>query len=188
MAFKVHCQIDGLKELIGRLTGLKMKMRNKILRTATTKAARLIAKKAKQKCPVRMTGGQVARQAKRLRKEGIAAPPKIAAASNITPLKLLKKSIGQKVKTYKSGVVVGIVGPRKGFRAEIGKRVRKGKKSNVGDPIYADPVNYAHLVELGTKHSKAQPFLRPALEESKDEIRAIFAEEIRAGLAAASVR
>jgi HK97 gp10 family phage protein len=52
--------------------------------------------------------------------------------------KLLKKSLGQRTKTYKNGRVVVIVGPRHGF-----KQVIKGVAKN--------PVRYAHLVEYGAK-------------------------------------
>lgn len=49
----------------------------------------------------------------------------------------LRKSLGQKVKLYKNGVAVAIAGPRKGFKTT----------DDFGRPV--DPVNYAHLVELG---------------------------------------
>lgn len=85
--------------------------------------------------------------------------------------KLLQKSIGQKVKTYRqSGVVVGIVGPRKDVRTAD-----------------QNPVKYAHIVERGRKGvtvrrkrvlanaarvfgkhvrpAAAQPFLAPALRD-----------------------
>jgi hypothetical protein len=53
--------------------------------------------------------------------------------------KLLKKSIGKKVKTYaRTNAVVGIVGPRTGFAQVI-------------DGHKHDPAKYGHLVEGGTK-------------------------------------
>ena len=36
------------------------------------------------------------------------------------------------------------------------------------------PVEYAPWIELGTKNTSAQPFLRPALLESKSEIKQIL--------------
>ncbi len=55
----------------------------------------------------------------------------------------LRKALGRKVKTYrKSRVVVGIVGPRKGFLVTIGG-------------VRVDPANYAHLVEYGRGPVKA---------------------------------
>lgn len=63
----------------------------------------------------------------------------------------LKRSIGKKVKTYRqSGTTAVIIGPRTGFNTEEGR----------------NPTKYAHLVELGTDHSAAKPFLRPALHEN----------------------
>lgn len=38
-------------------------------------------------------------------------------------------------------------------------------------------VEYAPYVEFGTKRMKAQPFLRPALDDVKDEVRDIFKKE-----------
>ncbi len=83
---------------------------------------------------------------------------------------LLRKSLGRKVKVYK-GAVVGIVGPRKGFKIQVGVRMRGPNK---GTPVYMDPVRYAHLVENGTSHSAAKPFLRPAFEATKGLIVTAF--------------
>jgi HK97 gp10 family phage protein len=181
--FKVEGKFEGLEQLVSRLTGLKTAMKNKILRRATLKASRVVAKRAKALCPVRLTEKQQQRQIKSLKKKGIAAPTfSAAAAKNIEPAKVLKKSIIAKVKADKrGGGVIGLIGPKKG-KIKIGQRIRKGKKSNVGDPIYEDASNIAHFVELGTKRSRARPFLRPALKESRSEIESIFAAEVRAGL------
>lgn len=83
----------------------------------------------------------------------------------------LKRSIGKVVRLYKKrGVIWGGVGPRKGFKVIIdGKAV--------------DPTKYAHLVERGTVRTKANPFLRRALDENKSEAKRIMAERIRAGIA-----
>jgi HK97 gp10 family phage protein len=52
---------------------------------------------------------------------------------------LLRKSLGRKIKSYRNGaVIVGIIGPRKGFRLVIN-----------GVPV--NPVKYAHLVEFGRR-------------------------------------
>lgn len=49
------------------------------------------------------------------------------------------------------------------------------------DSVYVGTnVEYAPYVELGTRRSKAQPFLRPAIEKHKDEYKRI-AEEILKG-------
>lgn len=68
---------------------------------------------------------------------------------------LLKKSIGTKVKTYKSGVVVGIIGPRKGFRRPVivSRATKKGERKGTAGVrvVYRDPAKYAHLVHGGTQ-------------------------------------
>ena len=70
----------------------------------------------------------------------------------------LKKSLGIKVKAYRrTGVALAIIGPRRG-RARP-HPTRPGKMIN--------PTNYAHLVELGTRRTSPQPFLRPAEKSAK---------------------
>ena len=69
----------------------------------------------------------------------------------------LKASLALNVrKTKRAGVTVRI-GPKASYRVI-------GKKMNV-----VRPQNYAHLVELGTVHSAANPFMRRASESSKHE-------------------
>ena len=92
------------------------------------------------------------------------------AAKRMAPVETgtLKKSLGIKIKTYAwPGVVWAGVGPRQGFTG-VGPDGRR-----------RDPVNYAHLVELGTTHSPAQPFLRPALDTQKPMAMAILTREIK---------
>lgn len=89
---------------------------------------------------------------------------------------LLRKSLGVRVRTYLArGVVVAVVGPRRGFRRDV---------PGVGT---VDPVNYAHLVEYGTNKSAAKPFLRPAWDENKERIvaamRGILEESLRSARA-----
>ncbi len=104
----------------------------------------------------------------------------------VGPTGLLKKSLGSVIKTYSSGAVVGIVGPRTGFtKTGRGKKTRR-KETALGAKFRAAgvrPTLYAHLVEFGTRPhaigkgslvrkgiqrgrghpgSKAQPFLGPA--------------------------
>jgi hypothetical protein len=74
---------------------------------------------------------------------------------------LLKKSIGSKVKTYPNGKIIGIVGPRSGFRQQVVTRGRKGailrtKKGLKlfmagGKDTVRNPLKYAHLTELKRK-------------------------------------
>lgn len=59
---------------------------------------------------------------------------------------LLRKSIGTKIKTYKTGVVVAIIGARTGFKREVTVKGPRGSYTQLRNPVY-----YAHLVEFGTK-------------------------------------
>lgn len=83
----------------------------------------------------------------------------------------LKKSLGKKAKTYKNnGITWVAVGPRTGFET-IGE---DGKKN--------DPNKYAHLVEKGTYKTKAQPFLRPAFDETKGKVLKDLEAKIKQGI------
>lgn len=79
---------------------------------------------------------------------------------------LLRESIGFNVKKMR-GEYSARIGPRTGFAKTIGTRT-KGK--NAGKPKLKIPNKYAHLVELGTSHSAANPFLRPAAISTQGEV------------------
>jgi len=85
---------------------------------------------------------------------------------------LLKKSLGITVKKLRNGVTTSRIGPRSGFKGKsLGFKISKrGKTKGQLTERFANPVNYAHLVEYGTSHSAAQPFIRPAIESSKGEV------------------
>jgi len=162
MGFHVKHKFDGLKELLATTRGLKSNISKRILKKATTKASQSV---------------------------------RDAAKSNLASSKrtgTLRKSMSFKVKVYKNGTVIGIIGPRKGSKQVINGR-------NI------DPTHYAHLVELGRKpvvaksakmlsdgtiiygrrvaRAEAKPFLRMALEDNKSKVVAIMSREIKAGLA-----
>lgn len=85
---------------------------------------------------------------------------------------LLHRSIGVRVKRYsRSGVIYAAVGARRSVvgTTEDGRRIV--------------PANYAHLVEFGTRHSKAKPFLRPALDHNKNRVFNGMAAATRKGMA-----
>lgn len=45
--------------------------------------------------------------------------------------------------------------------------------------VIGTPVEYGPHVELGTSRSKAQPYLRPAIEENRDTIKKIITDELK---------
>lgn len=164
--FTIKGKLEGVGDVFKRIENLKRSARNKILRPAINSAASVVLKAAKAKVPERSN-----------------------APLNIESLKLLKKSLGRKSKTYPSGAVVAIVGARKGFRAQIGVRVRNGVKSKIGDPIYEDPANIAHLVEFGhggPHPAPPHPFLRPAYDETKGQVTSLIASKVKEGIAKAA--
>jgi len=90
---------------------------------------------------------------------------------------LLRRSIGKKVKVYKrTGVVWGAVG------------IRKGYKTQLPDGSWRNPEMYAALVERGTRTTRAQPFLRPAMDANRERALSILADAVRAGLAKEAAR
>ena len=110
----------------------------------------------------RLKGGKQ-RQALRA---GVKAAASLQAkeAKRSTPerTKQLKRSIGWKDKTFSAtNTVIGIIGVRRGFATTI-----KGKRVN--------PAKYLHLVELGTRHSKARHFLREAARATRKQATQAF--------------
>jgi phage protein, HK97 gp10 family len=47
---------------------------------------------------------------------------------------------------------------------------------------------YAHLVEFGTSHSAAQPFIRPAIDAKGEDAIAVIGEQLWAGIAAEATK
>lgn len=103
-------------------------------------------------------------------------------------LGLLRKSFGKKVRTYKSGITVGVVGPRRGFRS-TGRLIRWNQTEII------DPVRYAHLVEHG--HGGPRPaspkrFMKQAFNHSRgqatDRFSSKFSVEVMAEAAKAAAK
>lgn len=90
----------------------------------------------------------------------------------------LRKSLGIKQKTYKNGVVVTLVGARKGFDTTMTVKNRNGESVTVA----VKPSRYAHLVEFGDADTQAQPYLRPAWDAAKGSVPGVLANEIFAGI------
>jgi HK97 gp10 family phage protein len=92
---------------------------------------------------------------------------------------LLAKSIGLTVRRVRRKLqyqnrYTARVGPRGGFRVSLGTAIARKTKGNKvkGQPYekIKDPRFYAHLVEYGTSHSAANPFIRPALASCESKI------------------
>lgn len=97
---------------------------------------------------------------------------------------LLQESIGITVRKVRSGRMRGEHTARVGPRGGRGRRITRIIKSVNADGSvelryrreYADPTKYAHLVELGTAHSPARPFLRPAILSNQSKIPGLLAK------------
>lgn len=118
-----------------------------------------------------------------------ALKPLLASARSLARVRtgLLRRSLHWKTLTYRrSGVVVGLVGARTGFKAtRQGKRTITplGKKYKA---LGINPVRYAHLVEFGhggPRPARPYPFLRPAWDANKALVARIVQAEVAAGLA-----
>lgn len=56
------------------------------------------------------------------------------------------------------------------------------KPEDIRQVVIGPNVDYAIYQEFGTKYMKAQPYMRPALEDNVDNIRDIFFKEINLAL------
>jgi HK97 gp10 family phage protein len=105
-------------------------------------------------------------------REGMKPVLKTARATAPSDTGLLKKAMGLTVRKGKNGITAR-VGARTGFKKQV---TRKGKS------VMADPSKYSHLVEYGTSHSAAKPFIRPAVENNTSEITAGLAKGYEKGM------
>jgi HK97 gp10 family phage protein len=94
---------------------------------------------------------------------------------------LLAKSIGLTVRRVRRKLqymnrYTARVGPKSGFRVSLGTAIarkdnpKRGRVKGKPYQVFKDPRFYAHLVEFGTSHSPAKPFIRPAMESSESKI------------------
>ncbi len=194
----INGRVVGLEDLTRRLEGVKRGIRNKLLRKATKKGSQRVLAAAKARADraafkyfsVRQgkviksgyTLGQLAslstgpgakvRETLRSLKENFGAPSRRRTGT-------LKKSLGIKMTTTRRGTVLGVIGPRRGFKTQVGTT---GK----GKPIYEDPANIAHLVEFGhggPHPAPPHPFMRPAWQNSASQVAAIYRDVLGAGIA-----
>jgi hypothetical protein len=152
--------IDGISPLMDKLARFPIAIRT-AFRRAARKIGGQVAKIARAKAPSRKAMIRVGDQLVRMYGASLA----------------LKKSIAVKVVTTKKGVVMAIVGPKKGTSTKVFIAYYKPSKSKVAQRnvmIEAKPTKYAHLVEKGFNAKiwasnkrirvSAKPFLRPALD------------------------
>jgi hypothetical protein len=106
------------------------------------------------------------------------------AAKVSTRTGTLAKAQRIKVKVYRQFTHVAIIGPARNFK-RAGKKITRGRKTRVpfrrGLRHTIRPGRYAHLVERGTKRSKASPFIKPsesAIPRFRDEAARAIAREI----------
>ena len=105
---------------------------------------------------------------------------KFAKSEEVTNVALEKA--GEHLRSEIQGMTPVRKGPSGGaLKAAIVKGEVINGKIQIG-PSQQGPAFRAHFVEFGTSKMPAQPFMRPAFEQSKSTIENIMASEIRKGL------
>lgn len=119
-----------------------------------------------------------ARKAVRIAVNRASAPVKaavVAGAERLRRFGYLAKAQRIRVRIY-GGKFVSVIGPTRKFVRTKGKITRGPKK---GEARRFRPANYAHLVELGTEHGRARPFLMPALAATKGTYARLIRSEVK---------
>jgi hypothetical protein len=165
VAFAIQVKITGLQDSLKRLTSLDAKVRKKTLREALKAGAVELRKEARALAPV-------------------STDPRLVPG-------LLKASMGEKIKVYRSGTVVAIIGPRSGFkknkktgqreRTAIGRRAERvaGKKNLGKQALSQNPTQYAHLAGPGRKQTFMTDALANAQARAGEAIKAVIEEAVR---------
>jgi len=107
-------------------------------------------------------------------------------AVNLSPVGQYPKGSGKVGGKLRNSLSYSTDGEVKGLNSST------GQKANLDDGVKPNPdknsviigtnVEYAPYVELGTSKMAAQPYLNPALELNKGNIKKIFADAIRKGV------
>ena len=140
MGWKIRGNLTGVQSMVDNLYWLNLTMRSRTLKRAVTVGSGIVKTAAKQNLK----------------------------AQNSIETKQLTRSLGIKVKVYKSANVVAVIGPRKGFKIVA---IRPSSWSKKPQPI--DPVKYAHLVEGGTRpHALGKGSKLPRYDKNGKLIRA----------------
>lgn len=96
---------------------------------------------------------------------------------------LLADSIFVTVKVDKAGEATANIRPS-GKRVVVMQTEPDGTKRQVRTRASA----YAHVVEFGSKHVAARPFVRPAVDQSLPEVEAAFTAEVNAAVVKAAAK
>jgi hypothetical protein len=123
-----------------------------------------------------------------------------AGANRAIDTGLLRKSIGFRVKSPRGrpDVIVGIIGPRKGFATLVTRKGKALTKKGIAKAVaggggfqrsqFVDPVRYAHLVEGGREARgsdggvQARPFVAHSYWRGLNSMDGMLRSEIRKGI------
>lgn len=132
-------EIQGLDAVIGKLKALEEEPRRKTTRFGLRKSANIIRDNARAHAE-RLDDPKTS--------QNIAANVAVAFDSRYSK------------RTGDLKMSVGVKGGAKGFAAAVGELRGKGKANPGGDTFYW------RFLEFGTENMAAQPFMRPAMDES----------------------
>lgn len=153
MADDVLIKLDGVDELVRALRGMPAKIRNRAVRAALRKAARIISADAKSRAPVLRAPAPFRR------------PGTVKRRISVRNSKFARQAGDE-------GVFIG-VRPLRG-RADT-RRYGKASARNPADPFYW------RFLEFGTKKMGKRPFLGPAAQAKGEEaVRSFLRESLPA--------
>lgn len=160
--------IFGDVQVIKNLEMLKTKGKRRVVRKAIGQGVKLVAQIARAKAP---------------KDSGLLKQSIKSAVTKMVSGKVYVDPKVYAVKGEKTGgeyKIIKLRGKKKGLTKEdIKAQVFKA----VGeDGKYQRPSKYAHLLEFGTKHAKARPFMRPALDESRRVVLGIIEQTAKTEL------
>lgn len=190
---KPHITITGLESALSALNELPRRLRFKHFRIALNAGGGIVSRAAKG----------YARRRTGLLAKSIGVKVTIPDASHNKahhgkPAYVIigpKRKSGRMMRLNKSSKLVGFGAAQKALAerrkelAGFGIAPLAREKSAVAlakaahaEAVYINPTRYAHLVEKGTKRTKAYPFLAPAIAATKGQVVQVIASKIRAGV------
>jgi HK97 gp10 family phage protein len=150
---EIELKLEGVDELLAALRGMPQKLRNRAIRAALRKAARVISVDAKSRTPVMLAPVPFRR------------PGTVKRRISVRNSKFARQAGDE-------GVFVGVK-PLRG-RADT-RRYGKASSRNPNDPFYW------RFLEFGTRKMTARPFLGPAANAKGNEaIRSFLRESLSA--------